>query len=81
MAYYITDTPTTGRGRRGLLVTIAVALIVLVGLALLVWPTGGGSRAAAPAKGAITSSIRAAYCAIRTSSCSSCRINVLSRNR
>jgi hypothetical protein len=49
MAYYITDTPTTGRGRRGLLVTIAVALIVLVGLALLVWPTGGGSRAAAPA--------------------------------
>ena len=49
MAYYLTDTPTTGRGRRRLLVTIAAGLIVLVGLALLVWPTGGGTRAAAPA--------------------------------
>ena len=47
MAYYITDTPTTGRGRR-LLVAIAAGLIVLVGLALLVWPAGGGTRAAAP---------------------------------
>ena len=47
MAYYITDTPTAGRGRRRLLVTIAAGLIVLVGLALLVWPTGGGTRPAA----------------------------------
>jgi len=48
MAYYITDTPTAGRGRHRLLVTIAVGLIVLVGLVLLIWPTGG-TRAAAPA--------------------------------
>ena len=44
MSYYITDTPAAGRGRRRLLVTIAAGLIVLVGLALLVWPTGGGTR-------------------------------------
>ena len=49
MAYYITDTPDAGRGRRRLLVTIAVGLIVLVGLALLVSPTSGGTRVAAPA--------------------------------
>ena len=49
MAYYITDTPTAGRGRRRLLVAIAAGLIVLVGLALLVRPAGGGTRTAAPA--------------------------------
>ena len=49
MAYYLTDTPATGRGRRRLLVAIAFGLIVLVGLALLVGPAGGGTRAAAPA--------------------------------
>ena len=50
MAYYLTDTPTAGRGRRRLLVAIAAGLIVLVGLALLVRPTGGRHPvAAAPA--------------------------------
>lgn len=44
MSYYITDTPAAGRRRRGLLVTAAVGLIVLVGLAVLAWPTGGGTR-------------------------------------
>ena len=39
MAYYLTDTPTAGRGRRRLLVAIAAGLIVLVGLALLVRPS------------------------------------------
>jgi len=50
MAYYPTDTPTAGRGRRRLLVTIAVGLIVLVGLALLVRAAlRAGPVAAAPA--------------------------------
>jgi hypothetical protein len=50
MAYYLTDTPTAGRGRRRLLATIAALLIVLVGLALLVRPTlRAGPVAAAPA--------------------------------
>src|SRR5215212_9935667 len=44
MSYYITDTPAAGRRRRGLLVTAAAGLIVLVGLAVLTWPTGGGTR-------------------------------------
>jgi hypothetical protein len=42
MSYYITDTPAAGRRRRGLLA--AAGLIVLVGLAVLAWPTGGTGR-------------------------------------
>ena len=47
MAYYIPDAAAAGRGLRRLLVVIAVGLSVLAGLALLVWPTGGSTRAAA----------------------------------
>jgi len=49
MAYYLTDTPTADPRRRSLLVTIAVGLSVLLGLALLIRPTSGGTRAASPA--------------------------------
>ena len=50
MAYYLTDTPTAGSRRRRLLATIAAALIVLVGLALLARLTlRADTVAAAPA--------------------------------